>query len=1289
MAIATLYQPIRIPLEENWFGFVSEASANRILITDINRTAEYTGNFTYGFYGDVFGTVTGLSETRNGAPYYSITDLSVDANELYYAVQVAADPELVERILFAGADTFYGSDGDDELRVFAGDNFLFGMGGDDTLIGGSGNDIMEGGGGANQFFYTSGNDEITDFQVGIDTLEISLDGLTAQQIIDFAATATLVEGNPVIDFGGGNTLTLHGLSLPEVTSSLTLEASDPSVETSWTIERSIGDAGAVFTVERDVTEAATPVYVSTVQDRGAVNSGVYTGLENVEIFFASGQATQQITVEFLNDRGTDTDLDFSLIVQADSNDPINSYLARTDFTVPASEEIPTEPDGPTPPPANPPDEDGNEPEEDPGEASPVDTSPLSVLAPSGWVDDGGGGVVNAAGGAVFLGHSQGESALLRVENGTVVVSSSGRVTVDGDVYAVRGGPERPIFSGSFAVEPGTLSATGFSPRSDGYGLLNGLVDIDFSRLTFSESDVALGADLDFPAPFDALDTAGGPLALRFGADGLSFGPDRVGTSDWLPEIELPLSAGSLIDLTFSDMGVDYDGLSDSLYFSGAAKLVWGGTIKEYFDGLAFVPLQDLEFDLSGERTGDALFERGDKFLRLQHQDGDLAWDIVGDVTYSSTAGFLRELSLGLNSIDETFSGSITGAFSFASERTVTGELSGLWDPIAIDSVSFGMDGLDLPVASTGLFLQGGSLGVDGLADGGSGGQSYSGKVDYTYGSAAGGLPTPIRGDIDGSFETGSVGGGFSIRSTPGYILGDATSGGIVDVIETYFGVDPSAVLGFELLDASGEIEANFARDSLYAELNASVLGGLFDGEAELTSFTNAGVRTIDFGARGAVQTPDAIPFGLGGLNLADANVAMEYSADQDFSNDFFAAWGSVGPFTNGFQVSFDGDFEFLNRTEIEKIGSWELGPENEVVLISAQWKTVREGAELVVITPDGTRLSEADLAAHDDIAIAEALTTPTSRHVVLETPEAGIWDIEMVNPDGLGDITYSASEVLSGPSLDLGITSDDYAAESAQLTLTADGMAAGSEIVINALANRDDAAGTRLQIDALQSGDGTQTVTWDYADFDPGIYHLEAVARGGGLAPEAALAETTVTVDALIEGAVTGPGGIALPDTALRFSVDGVEAGTAQTDAQGGFSLRAPPEIAGEISLERAVTAEERDGITASDALETLRLAVGLDPSWGPADGFDFVAADFNADGAVTASDALDILRIAVGLDTGSNQPRWVFGDLEADDVNANTVPNLDSQIDITALTADAQVNAQGVLVGNMEDYIV
>lgn len=110
--------------------------------------------------------------------------------------------------------------------------------------------------------------------------------------------------------------------------------------------------------------------------------------------------------------------------------------------------------------------------------------------------------------------------------------------------------------------------------------------------------------------------------------------------------------------------------------------------------------------------------------------------------------------------------------------------------------------------------------------------------------------------------------------------------------------------------------------------------------------------------------------------------------------------------------------------------------------------------------------------------------------------------------------------------------------------------------------------------------------------------------------------------------------------------------------------------------------------ITALDALDVLRIAVGLNPSFGPAQAQNFIAADVNGDGAVTALDALEVLRAAVGLQS-VNAPRWVFFDANTDfDAMSlsRTNTHVETGIDIAALNSStAGMDMVGILLGNMD----
>ncbi|WP_051312658.1 tandem-95 repeat protein [Pseudodonghicola xiamenensis] len=105
-----------------------------------------------------------------------------------------------------GADLLKGGKGADILFGGKGDDLLTGGAGRDTLIGGRGDDILTGGGGADVFVFAgkSGHDMITDFEIGVDTLELS--GFDSIEAVMDAATET--DGGLLIDLGAKGSITL-------------------------------------------------------------------------------------------------------------------------------------------------------------------------------------------------------------------------------------------------------------------------------------------------------------------------------------------------------------------------------------------------------------------------------------------------------------------------------------------------------------------------------------------------------------------------------------------------------------------------------------------------------------------------------------------------------------------------------------------------------------------------------------------------------------------------------------------------------------------------------------------------------------------------------------------------------------------------------------------------------------------------------------------------------------------------------------------------------------------------
>lgn len=126
-----------------------------------------------------------------------------------------------------GNDTIYGGSDADLVQVEAGADLLFGGAGGDTLIGGegadelwggAGNDILTGGGGADLFGFVSGSgsDQITDFEVGIDLLDLSGTATDFTSAASVTSAATDTSAGLQIALGGGAIVVLANLTVADI-----------------------------------------------------------------------------------------------------------------------------------------------------------------------------------------------------------------------------------------------------------------------------------------------------------------------------------------------------------------------------------------------------------------------------------------------------------------------------------------------------------------------------------------------------------------------------------------------------------------------------------------------------------------------------------------------------------------------------------------------------------------------------------------------------------------------------------------------------------------------------------------------------------------------------------------------------------------------------------------------------------------------------------------------------------------------------------------------------------------
>jgi hypothetical protein len=142
-----------------------------------------------------------------------------------------------------------------------GNDTLYGGDGNDTLYGGQGNDSLYGGKGADTFSYGSydskgisntsndGVDTIYDFSRSEDKIAIvpGINGITTPALA-FAHLSTNAAGAVVLDLGAGNTVTLAGISVATLSSSIFIVGSESAVNVTTTGSSSAATGNITFNI---------------------------------------------------------------------------------------------------------------------------------------------------------------------------------------------------------------------------------------------------------------------------------------------------------------------------------------------------------------------------------------------------------------------------------------------------------------------------------------------------------------------------------------------------------------------------------------------------------------------------------------------------------------------------------------------------------------------------------------------------------------------------------------------------------------------------------------------------------------------------------------------------------------------------------------------------------------------------------------------------------------------------------------------------------------------------------
>ncbi len=236
-----------------------------------------------------------------------------------------------------------------------------------------------------------------------------------------------------------------------------------------------------------------------------------------------------------------------------------------------------------------------------------------------------------------------------------------------------------------------------------------------------------------------------------------------------------------------------------------------------------------------------------------------------------------------------------------------------------------------------------------------------------------------------------------------------------------------------------------------------------------------------------------------------------------------------------------------------------------------------------------------------------------------------------------------------------------------QLTFTATAQGAQIEFIDEVIIINSSTGGPLTSAEVFGAGfGGPDHIPVDFGDL-------------GGLKPDSS---DGVLGDVSINSGTANP---ALSDAEIRFTPEGGGTISVRADDEGRFDLGLPSgTFEGELDIVKTYSLAS-DKISAMDALQVLRLSVGLDPTWGPATPENLIAADINQDGTVNALDALVILQLSVGLPT-EHEAEWVFLDKNAD-LSGITESNVsyETGVNVTAVDNVIATDMTAILLGNVE----
>jgi len=730
-------------------------------------------------------------------------------------------------------------------------------------------------------------------------------------------------------------------------------------------------------------------------------------------------------------------------------------------------------------------------------------------------------------GTIALGYNSGEQVILRLESGSYEIVGNILKVRNATVFAELGSNRtNALFTGSFDIDRGTGVATNFMVGTLAAGeealKIAGLVPT-YKSLTLQKDAAAFGASFALP---DGLLGTGAKFEVS-GRNALlinAAGPQLGGYEITLP----PFASGDvfkafkLFEVKAKGLKVKYDATIDELGFSGELELK-----SSLLDGAlsVFGKASDAALTFKDFKIKGGLYDFEGEFAIKEYviREKDLINEKIA----------LKDIKIGIKVDDNVVqsvdvAGGITLPFASFGGITFAGQV--LNPPLAINK--FGITAnVEIPL-NHGLFIDSIAVLANNLAPSPPEPVSlptlYSGTIGLGWGPKFPTIELPAFTGLEPVSEARLI--NAKLTFTTDF---DSAITGTVNV----------NVLKDEVFKLTGLATWDWDKGSL-----------LVQGEFDLLSGIGKGAIALRISALGVIgqaaanfTLPNVTILGpAAGVTIVGGNILVQLVGDEDQTNDVAALWGTVtlplvGSVTLGIKVdliTFEVSSIFGADTipQVATIGfrqalaaallpgdlplaapdplagdTFDIAADRAWLMLSASWDGGTATApRLRVHAPDGTIIEEADFALHD-IAVADVLSGDTRRTIVIATPQAGEWSVELVDRAGLGTITYNA--YTANP--EVGVTNVTAALVAGepmgQISATLTGVDPGTRVTFWA---DDDASGSDgfalggTTVDA----DGNVTVAFDSALLAGGSYFVYALADDGRGAPASAYSATSITV---------------------------------------------------------------------------------------------------------------------------------------------------------------------------------